>query len=165
MHFTSKQLQCREWMHFPYCLRSNEFLDIKKATERFGWRPLKCTTLSLLASSNRLHAHFGLLQTIDHGMSDLKNKIHLYFVKHLVQRKIIHHEFYLLGKWVILCSASVLDWQNPLPQNSHANGFFVLCMYLKSKKVAVFLKVVSWHWLIQCIYEALAQLHCWIHSY
>lgn len=34
----------------------------------------------------------------------------------------------------ILCTASVLDWQKPLPHSPHLKGFSLLWMYLKQKK-------------------------------
>lgn len=37
----------------------------------------------------------------------------------------------------ILCTAKVLDWQNPFPHSVHLNGFSLECMYLERMKINV----------------------------
>lgn len=35
----------------------------------------------------------------------------------------------------ILCTASVRDWQKPLPHSEHLNGFSLLCIYLERQTI------------------------------
>lgn len=47
------------------------------------------------------------------------------------------HTGHLCGdssRWSILCTANVLDWQNPLPHSVHLNGFSFEWMYLFQRK-------------------------------
>lgn len=45
----------------------------------------------------------------------------------------------------ILCTAKVLDWQNPLPHSVHLKGFSLLWMYLKKRYLlsGVFKRIVK----------------------
>lgn len=96
------------------CERSNKELS-DWLVEETSWQPSKCSKWCLFASLWVKRCVF----KFDLWLKLLLQTGHLWGDSSMCK---------------ILCTASVLDWQNPFPHSVHLKGFSFECMYLKNRK-------------------------------